>query len=351
MRKVALGAAAIALMAAPGVAHGDTNAYVGIDYNRVNLPFADSDVYGINGAFNHGFDGGWNLQMDGYAGRASFSGFCCLSTNYAAVHFGERTESYSFAAFAALQTFASVSGVNVGVEGQMFFSQAMLEGSLSYTDWGSDIDLNATNAQVDGSWFFTPDFSVNALVGYTAANEGGNNGNFTSYGLSGEYRFANNPTSITLGWRRTDGEGDNADTWSIGVTFDLGAGTLQERTTRGPSWNGARSVYDNWDRTIGLVPSPSDRRLKRDIALLTTLANGMKIYVFRYTWSDTFYVGLMAQDLMVNPAWRRAVVRQANGYYAVNYAALGLRMTTLEEWRKNGVGGILHHDDDLRLAA
>jgi hypothetical protein len=350
MRKVALGAAAIALMTAPGLAHADTNAVVGIDYNRVDQPFEDLDVYGINGAFNHDFDGGWNLQMDGYAGRASGEGFCCLSTNYAALHLGTRMESYSFAGFAALQSFSSLSGINVGVEGQMFFSQAMVEGSVSYTDWG-DADLSATNAQIDGSWFLTPDFSINGVLGYTSADEGGSDGNFTSYGLSGEWRFANMPTSVSLGWRRTDGEGDHDDTWSIGVTFDLGTGTLQERTTKGPSWNGARSVYDNFDRTLGLVFGPSDRRLKRDITLLATLANGMKIYSFRYNWSDTVYVGLMAQDLLLNGAWRDAVVRQANGFYAVNYGALGLRMTTLEDWKRNGVAAVLHHKTDVRYAA
>ena len=96
---------------------------------------------------------------------------------------GVRNEGYSAAGFVALQSFSSLSGINVGVEGQMFFSQAMLEGSLSYTDWG-DFDLSATNAQMDGSWFFTPDFSVNAIVAYTSADEGGSNGNFTSYGLA-----------------------------------------------------------------------------------------------------------------------------------------------------------------------
>jgi len=349
MRKVALGAAAIALMAAPGLAHADTNAVVGIDYNRASLPFGDVDIYGLNGAFNHDFSGGWNFQMDGYAGRVS-EGFCCLTTNYVAAHLGVRNEGYSAAGFVALQSFSSLSGINVGVEGQMFFSQAMLEGSLSYTDWG-DFDLSATNAQIDGSWFFTPDFSVNAVVAYTSADEGGSNGNFTSYGLSGEYRFANSPTSVSLGWRRLDGEGENADTWSVGVTFDLGTGTLQDRTTKGPSWNGARSVYENWDRTIGLVPLVSDRRLKRDITLLATLANGMKIYSFRYTWSDTVYVGLMAQDLLLNSAWRHAVVRRADGYFAVNYGALGLAMTTLDVWKCSGLAAVLHQADDARLAA
>jgi hypothetical protein len=169
--------------------------------------------------------------------------------------------------------------------------------------------------------------------------------------VSGEYRFANCPTSVSLGWRRLDGEGEHSDTWSIGVTFDFGAGTLQDRTTKGPSWNGARSVYDNWDRTIGLIPMVSDRRLKRDITLLATLANGMKIYSFRYNWSDTVYVGLMAQDLLLNSAWRHAVVRQAGGFFAVDYGVLGLRMTTLDDWKRNGLAAVLHHEDDARLAA
>ncbi|MBI3439538.1 MAG: tail fiber domain-containing protein [Proteobacteria bacterium] len=347
MRKIALGAAAIALLA-PSLAHADTNAVVGIDYNRVNLPFADADVYGISGAFNHDISG-LNFQMDGYTGRAS-EGFCCLNTNYAAAHLGVRTDTYSAAGFIAEQSFSSASGINVGIEGQMFFPQAMIEGSLSYTDW-SDFDLNATNVQVDGAWYFTPDFSVNALLGYTSADEGGTSGHFTSYGLSGEYRFADCPASISLGWRRLDGEGDHADTWSIGVTFDFGTGTLQDRTTKGPSWNGARSVYDNWDRTIGIVPLVSDRRLKRDITLLTTLANGMQIYSFRYLRSETVHVGVMAQDLLLNPAWRRAVVRQANGYFAVNYAALGLRMANFDDFKRDGVASVLCRDEELALAA
>lgn len=349
MRKIALGAAAIALMAAPGLAHADTNAVAGIDYNRVDFPFNDADVYGLNGAFNHGFQDDWTLQMDGYVGRASEGG-CCLSTAYGAAHYGVRNQNYSAAGFVSLQTFSAFSGTGAGVEGQMFFSQAMLEGSVSYTDW-SDLDLNATNAQIDGAWFFTPDFSVNALVGYTSADEGGSSGNFTSYGLSGEYRFANNPASVTLGWRRTDGEGDHVDTWSIGLTFDFGTGTLQDRTRSGPSWNGARSAYDNFGRTLGLVTMISDRRLKRDITMLATLANGMKIYSFRYLWSDTVYVGLMAQDLLLNRDWRRAVVRQANGYFAVNYAALGLRMATMDEWRQRGLAAVLDSGEALRLAA
>jgi hypothetical protein len=96
-------------------------------------------------------------------------------------------------------------------------------------------------------------------------------------------------------------------------------------------WNGSTCYYS---------PQPSDRRLKRSIRLLAKLHNGMKIYAFKYFWSDIFYVGVMAQDLLQNPAWKDAVVTKANGFYSVNYAMLGLQMTTLEQWDKDGLASI-----------
>ena len=49
--------------------------------------------------------------------------------------------------------------------------------------------------------------------------------------------------------------------------------------------------------------------------------------------------------------WRRAVVRQANGTFAVNYATLGLRMATLEEWTQDSLASVLCREEELRLAA
>lgn len=85
---------------------------------------------------------------------------------------------------------------------------------------------------------------------------------------------------------------------------------------------------------------PSDQRLKRDIHLLATLDDGMKIYSFKYLWSDRNYVGVMAQDLLENSLWKDAVVTQANGFYAVDYAMLGLRMATFEEWESKGLASV-----------
>lgn len=77
---------------------------------------------------------------------------------------------------------------------------------------------------------------------------------------------------------------------------------------------------------------PSDRRLKRNIKHLETLANGIKLYSFKYKFSDTTYVGVMAQDLL--DTYPEAVHVDNRGFYMVDYDKLGIKMVTLEEWDK-----------------
>ena len=48
----------------------------------------------------------------------------------------------------------------------------------------------------------------------------------------------------------------------------------------------------------------------------------------------------MAQDLLKNPLWKKAVIKQENGFYAVDYGVLGLRMTTFTEWKNKGAAVI-----------
>ena len=67
---------------------------------------------------------------------------------------------------------------------------------------------------------------------------------------------------------------------------------------------------------------PSDIRLKRDIALVGRRGDGLGVYSFRYLWSDTVFVGVMAQEVaLIHPD---AVVRDGlTGYMAVDYGRLG----------------------------
>ena len=79
---------------------------------------------------------------------------------------------------------------------------------------------------------------------------------------------------------------------------------------------------------------PSDIRLKRDIAAVGRLANGLVLYRYRYLWSEQVYVGVMAQE--VARIDRAAVVEGADGFLRVDYGRLGLRLMTWDEWDRQG---------------
>ncbi len=84
---------------------------------------------------------------------------------------------------------------------------------------------------------------------------------------------------------------------------------------------------------LGLSFQFSDIRLKRDIALLSRLDNGLGLYRYRYLWSDQVYVGVMAQE--VEKVMPEAVARGADGYLRVDYQRLGLRLMTWQEWTES----------------
>ena|SRR3974390_883596 len=83
----------------------------------------------------------------------------------------------------------------------------------------------------------------------------------------------------------------------------------------------------NYSFTPGFV---SDARLKRDITLVGRLDDGLGLYRYRYLWSDTVYVGVMAQEVAL--VHHDAVVKGADGYLRVDYSRLGLRLMTEPEW-------------------
>jgi hypothetical protein len=82
-------------------------------------------------------------------------------------------------------------------------------------------------------------------------------------------------------------------------------------------------------------PANSDARLKTNITPVAALPNGLTLYSFQYRRDPTTtYVGVLAQDLLnsENSRFRHAVVVRPDGYYAVKYDELGLKMLTLDEW-------------------
>jgi hypothetical protein len=91
--------------------------------------------------------------------------------------------------------------------------------------------------------------------------------------------------------------------------------------------------------TVGVTWYVSDVRLKRDIVRLGHLANGIQLYRYRYAWNDQVYVGAMAQE--VREIIPQAVMQGADGFLRVDYARLGLRLMTWDEWSQSATSQLL----------
>ncbi|MCR8724170.1 tail fiber domain-containing protein [Frigidibacter sp. ROC022] len=82
------------------------------------------------------------------------------------------------------------------------------------------------------------------------------------------------------------------------------------------------------DSGSGGTVSISDARLKTDIERVSTAANGLPVYQFRYRGHPEIYQGVMAQDVLQR--FPDAVITLPSGYMAVNYDRLGLRMERID---------------------
>jgi hypothetical protein len=70
----------------------------------------------------------------------------------------------------------------------------------------------------------------------------------------------------------------------------------------------------------------SDVRLKRDVVRVGEHPLGVGIYGFKYLWSDVEHVGVLAQEVAERaPA---AVVEGPGGFLTVDYAAIGMEMSS-----------------------
>ena len=87
----------------------------------------------------------------------------------------------------------------------------------------------------------------------------------------------------------------------------------------------------------------SDVRIKEDIEKVGfDPTNKVDVYSWRYKSEDqTRYVGVMAQELLGRKDLADSVGIATDGpfegFYAVDYAKLGLKMTTEQNWQENGL--------------
>ena len=206
-----------------------------------------------------------------------------------------------------------------------FFDQVNLKYYLS-DDWVGYVGhryLGGKNALALGSEYAFPLASRFKASAFVEARVG--EGDF--HGVWGGLKFYFSAKDKPLIARHRQ---DDPNVWSVDSLFSI----VNSLTHSGSS---SVSQFCNPPATLRSNGSceaaiPSDARLKRDIVLLTRLDNGVGIYRYRYLWSDTIYVGVMAQE--VAAIVPDAVVLGRDGYYRVIYARLGLRMITWDEWTK-----------------
>ncbi len=247
MKKFLAGAAAAAAILAPAMASAETNAVVGLQIGNGEVGSFDWDEIGLEGAVSHDFSNGTFLQFDGASSRVDVGGGN-ISNGFAAVHYGVRNDNYALAGFVSFDEVVYFSALGIGVEGQYFLPNMVFNGAIANVSVDDPIDGDSWGASLDGSYFFTPNFSLTGAVTLTDDELFGEE--VTTWGLGGEYRFNGSPFSVELGYRQADIFDEDLTHWTIGFNVDLGADTLYDRATSGPSLMGASRVHD----AIGVTP-------------------------------------------------------------------------------------------------
>jgi hypothetical protein len=202
-----------------------------------------------------------------------------------------------------------------------------------------------------GEWVFVYDFggtTVAERFDFTTTGPAGANGTGTAIDVtrsaSCELQASGSLSGMVLcGVMNATGSIDHIYTFRYGLDQTFG-GTWSSHN------NGIQTAKMKGFRVVsGTLSTVSDQRLKREVRYVATLANGIRIYSFKYLWADDAYVGVMAQDLLQSPIHRNAVILGADGYYRVNYRALGLRMISLSEWNQSSKNIFADAATDLAL--
>lgn len=119
---------------------------------------------------------------------------------------------------------------------------------------------------------------------------------------------------------------DNQDWTRLGALQSAAAGSAGNYGTQSGTQQmsvGAGSALTSGLGLLGSFATKSDRRLKTNIERVGS-AGGFPLYAFDYVGKPGRFVGVMAQDVLLSRP--DAVVMEADGFYAVRYGALGLKM-------------------------
>jgi Chaperone of endosialidase len=330
--------------------------------------FANKTIYGAKGAFSVPLGIQFGLQIDGAAGSFDDRGFGSIGG-----HLFWRNPAQGLIGIYANHThwdrFGGVHVTQIAGEGELYVGRWSLQG-IAGVEFGNRANQITTTSTTDVTLATT---TTTLTEFYDLKTQFFDKINLSYYPLDNwkvfvGHRYLGGKHAAALGteWalplgggtlaslyvEGRAGEDDFRGVWG-GLKFYFGQrdkSLIQRHRQDDPiEWTPESlfSIVNSFGRTstssttclpgeifvvgVGCTSiAPSDVRLKRDVALLARLDNGIGLYRYRYHWSDTVYVGVMAQE--VAAIVPDAVVQGADGYLRVIYQRLGLRLLTWDEW-------------------
>jgi hypothetical protein len=243
MRSTLFATAALcaAALAFPAMAQTTQNiGYVGAAVGVVEVDDESEQLYAVEAATVLPVSGSLGLQLDvSYLG-VDFEDLGRVNTLGGRAHLFTRNEAFLLGGFVAATRTSfedstpiesdSVSGYALGVEGQSYLGPVTLGAALSWAVGDEEDDEEGFAVEGEARYFVSPDFSVEAGVGYADADDDG----ATTLSLGAEYKFGASPFSLRAEFANADLDGLDSQTFLIGLRVN-GAGTLLDRDRRGPS--------------------------------------------------------------------------------------------------------------------
>jgi hypothetical protein len=231
MRNWIIGAAALLAVATPGVASA-ASGYAGVVYNNVDVNHGgNDDAWGAQGSV--AFQGSSSIGFE--VDASAIDSDAADTVSRLAGHVFTRNESYLFGGFAAVDHSDNDTAWSAGLEANKYFERWTLAGAVGYEN-DDDVNASAWGANLQGRFFATDNFRLDAHAGYARVDyDGPGNDNVTDLGVGGEYQFGSAPISLAAAYDHADlDHGDDANVWTVAVRYNWG-GTLRDRDRTGAS--------------------------------------------------------------------------------------------------------------------
>lgn len=256
MKKFLLGAAAAAAIAAPGLASAETTGNIDLNYGSTEYDGGgEFDATTLGGAVQFDAMPGWAVALEAQTNSQEWDGSSSNSSHsHAAVHATTNTGAWDFGGFFGLLNSYGNSGWTVGAETRTSFGNFSVEGALGYAKFENFTEVESLSTNLQGAYFFTPNFSVNAGAMFSNIDYTFGDYDVTDLSLGAAYGFGNGfevyGGYINSEFDANGGGGFESDTWNLGVRYHFNGGTLQETVNEGPSWSTVGNISDmfmRWD--------------------------------------------------------------------------------------------------------